>query len=148
MKNPTSSELRHILFLDGDCVFCQKSAVLLHRIDQRERLYFAPLQGETAKALPASWRQLKDEKERATGAAVLAEAWATDQQIHWRGADAILRAIYLAGGIGVILWPLYWLPHRIKSSAYRFIARHRHLLSSSKATCMIPDDHFKQFLLP
>ena len=148
MKNPTSSEPRHILFLDGDCVFCQKSAVLLHRIDQRERLYFAPLQGETAKALPASWRQLKDEKERSTGAAVLTEAWATDQQIHWRGADAILRAIYLAGGIGVILWPLYWLPSWIKSPFYRFLARHRHRLTFGKKDCVIPDAHFRDHLLP
>lgn len=148
MTQPPINKPRHVLFLDGECVFCQKSATLIHRVDKRGRLYFAPLQGETAKVLPTSWRKLKDENLLASGAAVLTEAWDTQEQIHWRGADAMLRALYLTGGILIMFWPLYWLPHRIKSSAYRFIARHRHLLSSSKATCMIPDDHFKQFLLP
>lgn len=148
MKQSSSSKPRHVLFLDGDCVFCQKSATLLHQIDQHEHLYFAPLQGKTAEILPASWRQLRDNKQRAMGAAVLTEAWETDQQVHWRGADAILRALFLAGGIFVIFWPLHWLPRWIKSPVYQFIARHRHRLTSKKSTCTIPDAQFSKYLLP
>ncbi len=148
MSAKVSSKSRHVLFLDGDCVFCQKSATLLHQIDRRGRLYYAPLQGETASVLPSSWRELKGDNNQATGAAVLTEAWQTDQQVHWRGADAILRALYLAGGVFVIFWPLHLLPRWFKSGLYQLIARNRHRLQLGKDTCSLPNAKFQEHLLP
>lgn len=139
---------RNILFLDGDCVFCQKSATVLHRLDQRGRLHFAPLQGETAKILPSAWRQLKDANQQSSGAAVFTEGYQTDEQIHWRGADAILRALYLCGGISKTAWPLHWVPNWIKSSCYQFIARNRLKLPFSKKSCDLPDARFREHMLP
>lgn len=143
---PTAA--RNILFLDGDCVFCQKSATLLHRFDKAGELHYAPLQGETAKSLPAAWRLLGNANDHAVGAAVLAEAWGTDRQTHWRGADAILRALYLAGGVLKIFWPLHWLPAWIKAPVYSFIARHRRRLAFGNYTCGLPDARFREHMLP
>lgn len=144
-KHPPVS---HVIFLDGDCVFCQNSATLLHRLDHRKQLYFAPLQGETANILPASWRDLKDEKGRASGALVLIENWKHDHPIHWQGFDAVLRSLYLARGIFVIFWPLHWLPEWLKSQTYQFVARQRHRLTFGKKNCPLPDEHFRKHLLP
>jgi len=138
----------NILFLDGDCVFCQKSATALHRLDRNGQLHFAPLQGETAKILPEAWRELKDANQQAAGAAVLTEAWETEQQVHWRGLDAILRALYLTGGVSIIFWPIHWLPRWIKSPIYQFIARHRHRLTFGKQSCELPDAEFRNHMLP
>ncbi|MBK1831438.1 DUF393 domain-containing protein [Verrucomicrobiaceae bacterium R5-34] len=137
-----------ILFLDGDCVFCQKSATLLHRWDRYDRLHFAPLQGETAELLPQAWRQLTDENQQASGAAVLTEHYGTNKQTHWRGADAILRALYHCGGISKLFWLLHFLPQWLKSPSYRWVARHRHRLTSGQPHCLIPDESFRKKMLP
>lgn len=148
MSLPSINQPRHILFLDGDCVLCQKSATLLHKIDKQKNLYFAPLQGETAKILPNAWRVLMDDNQRATGAVVLTEASNTEKPIHWRGADAILRALYLSGGVFTIFWPLYWLPCWIKSPVYQLIAKHRHHAGIQNRSCLIPDTDMKNHFLP
>ncbi|BDS06117.1 hypothetical protein NT6N_11570 [Oceaniferula spumae] len=146
--SPSDQSPNNILFLDGDCMFCQQSATMLHRLDKRGRLHFAPLQGETARILPEAWRQLEDTNNQASGAAVLTEYYGSDRQMHWRGADAILRSLYLTGGIFKIFWPLHWLPRWIKSPAYQFIARHRHRLKFGKESCSLPDAKFREHMLP
>jgi len=146
--NDTDPKPNNILFLDGDCMFCQKTATVLHKLDKHGQLHFAPLQGETAKLLPESWRELKDANQQASGAAVLTEGYLTDEQRHWRGADAILRSLYLAGGAPKLLWPIHWLPKWIKSPGYNFIARHRHKLLFGKGSCSIPDANFRGHMLP
>ena len=147
MTKASPTTIRHVLFLDGDCLFCQKSAHFIHQVDQHDHLYFAPLQGETAKSLPDSWKILIDDKNRPTGAAVFTEAWQTEKETHWRGADAIIRALYLAGGIFKIVWPLAWLPNWIKTPAYQLIARFRYRLPITKA-CTIPNEEIRKYFLP
>ena len=43
MTNPT-----HLVFYDGECGFCNHTVQWLLARDQREVLYFAPLEGEAA----------------------------------------------------------------------------------------------------
>ena len=38
-----------IVFFDGDCLLCEGVVKWLNRMDDNDRLKFAPLQGETAK---------------------------------------------------------------------------------------------------
>lgn len=147
MTDKPASKPRHVLFLDGDCLLCQKSVALIHRIDRHASLYFATLQGETAKSLPDSWKILIDKNNHATGAAVLTEAWQSEYQVHWRGPDAILRSLYLAGGVFAIFWPLSWLPKWIKSPIYQLIARHRHRLPFSNSY-PFPTEELKARFLP
>ena len=148
MNSSTHNSPQNVLFLDGDCVFCQRSAIFLHHLDKRGALYFAPLQGTTAEILPELWRTTVDAKQKAAGAAVLTEFIHSAKPIHWRGVDAILRSLYLAGGIGIVFWPLHWLPKWIKWPCYNFIARHRHCLTSSNAKCSLPTDSFRKHMLP
>lgn len=39
----------NIVFFDGDCDFCRKMIHYLSKQDRKKRLFFAPLQGKTAK---------------------------------------------------------------------------------------------------
>lgn len=138
----------HILFLDGECLFCQRSARFLHRWDHPGDIRFAALQGKTASLLPDDWKQLTDECGHPAGTAVLIENAGQSNERRWRSADAILRALRLTKSLFSPLWMLYYLPRWIKNGGYRFIARHRHRLAWGKNTCQLPEQDFKDKFLP
>jgi predicted DCC family thiol-disulfide oxidoreductase YuxK len=141
----------HILFLDGDCLFCQRSAQTLHNIDSRRVLDFAPLQGTTANMLPAQLRLREDPDNKSLKepeAAVLIENPGTGQKITYHGASAILRALYLVGGPFSLFWLLQHIPSFVTDTIYRTIARHRFSLPFISQSCPIPSPSIKQHFLP
>lgn len=138
---------RNILFLDGGCVFCQKSARLVYRLDKRGRIHFAPLQGETAERLPEGRQPATAENDREPGAAVLAEG-VDREPVYWRGADAVLRTLAIIGGFWKVFWLFRFLPRWLKNGIYRFIARNRYRIAGKTTACMIPDEGFKHRMLP
>ena len=137
---------KNILFLDGECAFCQRSAQILHKFDRQGRLYFSTLQGETAQYLPKKWRTLADLSGNATGTAILAEAMGSQSTRYWRGSDAILRSLRLVGGIVSLAWVFHFIPRPLRDGIYRWIAQRRHQLSGK--TCPIPSKTFRDKLLP
>lgn len=148
MSDPKPAQPHHILFLDGECLFCQQSAQLLYRWDRSRQIYFAPLQGETAQALPEDWKRLTDSHGNATGTAVFAENFGTPDARYWRGADAPLRSLKVSGGVCKVFWLLSYTPRPIKDWVYQSIARNRHRLLRKKGVCAIPDELFKARMLP
>ena len=142
------AEGRNILFLDGDCLFCRRSARLLHRWNRRNNLFFATLQGETAAMLPADRVSLTDARGRPAGAAVLMEHAGCPDQRCWSGADAVLRAFYLTGGIRSALWLLHYTPRFLKSGMYHLIARNRHHIARTRGICPLPEQDFKDQFMP
>lgn len=44
---------KNIVFFDGTCGFCQWSVQFIYKYDRKERFFFAPLQGSTAKKILA-----------------------------------------------------------------------------------------------
>ena len=138
---------KNILFLDGECIFCQKSARIIHSLDKRGLIYFAPLQGETAKHLPDNWRFADSLNRKEFDAVILSEHTGNNAHL-WKGADAVLRTLKLLGGLWAICWLLYYLPSWLKNSAYRLIAQNRHHLAKKNATCPIPDKDMKNSMLP
>lgn len=139
---------KHILFLDGECVICQRSARLLHKWDRVGEVYFSTLQGKTAAMLPAEWKRLTDERGRPAGTAVLVENAGRSDERRWRSADAILRSLRLTQSILSVFWVIHIIPRFIKDGGYRFIARNRHRLSWGKRSCPLPDQDFKDKFLP
>ena len=134
---------RSILFLDSECVFCQKSALLIHRLDNNNRIYFAPLQGETATILPQKWKLASPH----SGTVVLSEK-INGKFVFWRGADAVLRTLRIIGGIWSIFWLLRFLPRWFKNGIYNFIARNRYRIAGRKAACSLPSEQFRNKMLP
>lgn len=139
---------KHILFLDGECLFCQKSARLLNRWDRSSVIYFSTLQGETASMLPDDWRTVVDPTGKPSGTAVLIENSGSSTERRWREADAILRALSLTHRLLSIFWIFHYTPGFLKNGIYRCIARNRHRLSWRKRSCPLPDQQFKDQFLP
>ena len=127
----SSGGMQHVLFIDGDCAFCQKSAQILTSIDSHEVLNFSTLTGETSSLIPS---HLDHTEKRA---AVLLENPDTETQRAWQGADAILRSLYLCGGSCALLWILRFLPSCIKDGSYRFIAKNRLRIPFISNSCPI-----------
>ncbi len=139
---------KHILFLDGECLFCQRSARMLRRWDHGNVIYFSALQGETAEMLPDDWKNLSDEHGRPVGSAVLIENSGSATERRWREADALLSALRLTHRLLSIFWIFHYTPGFLKNGIYRCIARNRHRLSWGKRSCPLPDQDFKDQFLP
>lgn len=146
-SHSSNSEEKHILFLDGDCVFCQKSAQLLYRWDRTQMIHFSALQGDTATMLPSDWKNTTDANGRPSGNAVLVECAGQTNESRWRGADAILRSLLLTRSWWALCWVFYYIPGFLKHRLYSLIARNRHRLVRDK-TCPLPGPSFKDRFLP
>jgi len=121
-----------ILFFDGECAFCSRSVRWLSRIDRDYRLYYAPLQGETAKAL------LPDEYCQQIGTAVfrLVDLQTDDPKLHTR-SDAVLMAAITTGTCWRFPARIFlWISVCIRDGIYNWVARNRHRLFGS-ASCSL-----------
>lgn len=138
----STSSSPHILFIDGDCSFCQRSTRVLMLCDPHQVLRFAPLQGSTAEQLPEECLLTGNDQ---SDAIVLLENPQQPDSKTWRGADAALRSLYLSGGPVSLLWIFHHLPTRLKKTTYQWIAKRRLKLSSN---CQLPTPAQRKLFLP
>lgn len=139
---------KNILFLDGECLFCQRTAKILYGIDRHKQLHFSSLQGQTAATLPDEWRELEDQQGNPTGNLALIEDLASSDEKRWRGADAVFRSLYLVGGIWKAAWVFHHLPYPVKNHLYQLIAKNRHRFSGGKKACELPSEDFSDRFVP
>lgn len=123
-----------IVFFDGDCLLCQASLKWLNRIDDHDRLRFAPLGGQTAQ---------KCGIDRSVDSIAVIE-----HEKVWRSSEAVRVACQRSGGIGIFFSvALSAIPHRIREKGYRLIARNRRKLIRD-ATCGLPEQGMREKALP
>jgi predicted DCC family thiol-disulfide oxidoreductase YuxK len=122
-----------VVFFDGECLFCNRMVALIARLDARSCLFFAPLQGETARAvLP-------------TEVVAKLEAVVFYQNGRWlAGSDAALAALLWVGGLGRLLGKLLGVvPRAVREAIYALIARNRRRILGS---CPLPQGGKAHFL--
>jgi len=123
-------ESKKTVFYDGSCGMCLKSIQFLMDADHSGVLYYAPLQGETAKA------HLPDEliQEGCLSTLVYRQG---DGSLFLR-SEAIATLLIDLGGFHRILGKLIKIvPLGIREAIYRWVARHRKKLFS-KSECRMP----------
>jgi predicted DCC family thiol-disulfide oxidoreductase YuxK len=132
-----------ILLYDGTCGFCAWSVQLVLRNDRRQTLRFASLQGEYGTAVRSRHPELSG---------VDSIVWVepgTEGQVESVAvrSDAALRVARYLGGlwtVGRIGWAI---PRPIRDALYDLIARHRHKLVGSGASCYLPAPEVRQRFL-
>ncbi len=131
-----------ILFFDGDCGLCNRVVRFLIRQDMHKQLYFAPLQGTTAKAIvPPEYRQL-------LSTVVYYRTVADKKYSLYTRSDAVLLALVDVGGFWCILAKgLRLLPMRIRDWCYDRIANNRKYLLGN-AACKLPTREEHARILP
>jgi predicted DCC family thiol-disulfide oxidoreductase YuxK len=118
----------HLLFFDGVCGLCNRTVDFLLSRDNKKRLNFASLQGETARRL-LSREDVTDPDTilLKTPAAVL------------RRSAAVVRVLWLLGGRWWLLGTLLWLiPLPLRDLGYRWVAASRYRLFGKKESCRVP----------
>jgi predicted DCC family thiol-disulfide oxidoreductase YuxK len=122
-----------LLLYDGGCGLCDRAVRFLAARDRRGRLRFAPLQGEAA----APWR----ESARTSPAGPFEWLVLVEDDRVRRGADAVARALVLAGGSARALGALLTgLPRPLADRAYRALARRRGRLFPPSCALPPPGD--------
>lgn len=134
--------MKHLLFYDGECGFCDAVVQFVLKRDKKGDFLFAPLQGKTAshelKDLPAEFKNIDS--------LVLIENYKTpDQKIYLLGKGAF-RVLWLLGNGWVLLGWINFLPSFLYDWGYRLVARNRQFLSQ-KLACPLPDSSQKNRFL-
>lgn len=107
---------RRIIFFDGDCLLCNRFASQLAKLDKQHRLFFAPLQGDTAqRLLPEHLRNLDTMVYRQFVKTSIA-------------STAIIESMVALGGFWRSLIVLKWIPVRFRDYLYMHIAKRRYQL--------------------
>ena len=137
------SEPSRILFYDGDCGLCARSVRFFLEIDRHKRLYFAPLQGETAKSyLPTN---LRDAQCLST---VVYRCSDSDGKALFLRSEAVARALIDVGGQwGLLGRFLRLIPTPLRDWAYNLIAKNR-LKFFPNGACDLPTEQVPERLLP
>lgn len=126
-------EVRNIVFFDSDCLMCQGAVRWLHRLDEQDRLRFAPLQGESARTVGVA---LNEDSMAFYGKGELS-----------RAALAVERLLIATGGVAALVGiSMRAFPLSLRDWCYRQIAERR--LSISKSLrCGVPEPGLNEKML-
>lgn len=117
-----------ILFYDGECGLCARGVQWILRHERRDALRFAPLQGETYRALNIPGKPTD------MSTMVLLD----DGRLFTR-SDSWVRVLRLVGGVwsgvGTVVG---WAPRGLRDRAYAWVARRRHAWFGRAEACAVP----------
>jgi predicted DCC family thiol-disulfide oxidoreductase YuxK len=133
-----------LVLYDGACGLCQRGVRLLLRLDRRQRLHFAPLQGETAARVFATLPPLPanlDSVVYVTDAGTPQAAWRTE-------GEAVLALAREVGGVAHLARGLAVLPRSWRDGLYRALARRRHRWFPYRPDCPLPTPTQRARFLP
>jgi predicted DCC family thiol-disulfide oxidoreductase YuxK len=107
---------RPIVFFDGVFAMCNRFVDLILRADRADVFRFAPLQGETARALPPPLSAAPEQ---------WSVIYLAELGLHNHG-DAVLELYRRLGGAWRLLGVLKLVPRPLRNAVYRVIARNRY----------------------
>jgi predicted DCC family thiol-disulfide oxidoreductase YuxK len=110
--------MKHLVFYDSSCGFCNRCVAHLARLDKKRQFYFASLDGELAKAAMI-------DRAQPHWALVLVENYFDESRKFHGGAKAVLRICQMLGGRYAILGLFFYLPEWMLNPIYRLVARYR-----------------------
>lgn len=122
------------MLYDGVCGLCDRFVQFLIRIDRRDQLRFAALQGEVGARL---LREAGREATALETVIVVADYGGPAQRLLDR-SDAAIFAIASAGGVYGAVAGLRLAPRFIRDAAYRLVARSRYRIFGRFDACPLP----------
>ena len=126
------------VFFDGVCGLCNAFVDFVMKRDTAGRIFFSPLQGETAKdfVTPDESTSLKS--------VVFAHGNQT-----YRKSTAVIRILWMLGGFWKIAAAAMWIiPFPLRNVAYATIATMRYRLFGKRDSCRMPTPAERNRLLP
>lgn len=128
--------MENIVFFDGVCSFCNQSVDFLIKIDKKNCLKFASLQGETAKS----------KLNQSTLDKIDSIVYYQNSKIYTK-SKAIIKLLMDIGGIWKVAYLGYIIPNFIRDYLYDLIARNRYKWFGKRETCRLPNEEEKGKIL-
>jgi predicted DCC family thiol-disulfide oxidoreductase YuxK len=121
----------NVIFIDGECVFCNRVVAFILAHDSRGIFRFAHLQGALAKDVLARHGHVGDDIDSVY---VLVGAGTPEERLFrdGRAARAIWPRLFWFAGV------LRWVPLRVLDAAYRAFAKRRYRLFGKYDACRVP----------
>lgn len=132
------------MLFDGVCVLCDRSMRFLLRIDRHQRLSFAPLQGETARAVLGRHPELSSELVTVIYVRALGQA----NERAYERSDAAIAILRDVGGPWRMATAAQILPRVLRDALYDWIANHRYNWFGKLDACRLPDEESSERFLP
>jgi len=133
-----------LIFYDGVCGLCNGFVRFFLRRDPRGRIFFAPLQGETARAFLAP--RGFDPSDLDT--IYVVSDWQSPQERVLSRSRAVLHALAQLGagwpflaGVGAVF------PRSLTDAVYGLVARRRYRTFGRLESCPVPPPHWRQRFL-
>lgn len=134
-QNTSQSQTRNIIFYDGVCLLCNHFVLFVLNRDNSNKLFFAPLQGSTAKQL-LTGQQISD----------LNTVYLYQNESLYNQSDAIIRILIALNGLYQLLRIFLILPKPIRDFAYQIVAKNRYQIFGQKDYCPINHPKKNQIL--
>ena len=129
-------EHQKILFYDGNCAFCSFWVQFFSERDKNKKIYYAPLQGQTARSiLPQNLTQNLETLVFYSNGKYLIKS------------EAILSAFKEIQYAPDLLFLAKLIPKSLLNQFYDVIARHRYQIFGHNSICPIPSEELKKQLL-
>ena len=135
-------EKQPILFFDGVCGLCNRVVDFVLQEDRDQKFLFAPLQGETFKAL------VKDHPEASAVDSAFVLCYTAQGERLLMRSDAMF---YILGQLPQFRWIArigHFIPHPIRDAVYRLIASTRYRVWGKRDSCRLPTPEEEQRFLP
>jgi predicted DCC family thiol-disulfide oxidoreductase YuxK len=139
-----SVPVENVVLFDGVCVLCDRSMRFLLRIDRRERLRFAPLQGETARGVNDRHPEIDS---RLATVVYIRGLGGPGESVHER-SDAAVAILRDVGGLWPIACAARIIPGIIRDGVYDWIANRRYRWFGKLEACQLPDKGSSERFLP
>lgn len=132
-----------IIFFDGVCNLCNTFVDWLIRRDLEKKIFYAPLQGATAR------EKLKNisHEGRPVGEALPSVFYVKNNRTYQK-SDAALHVIADLGGVWALARILVIIPKFIRDFIYDFVAKNRYQWFGKKDSCRLPSEAEKKQFLP
>jgi predicted DCC family thiol-disulfide oxidoreductase YuxK len=127
-----------VVFFDGVCNLCNASVQFILKRERSSVLCFAPLQGETFRALEIPGKELLPDS------IVLFE----NGKLYTESAAVLRIARRLSFPWRWLALPGWLLPRFVRDPIYRLIARNRYRWFGKKDVCYLPTPELKLRFLP
>jgi predicted DCC family thiol-disulfide oxidoreductase YuxK len=138
-----TSPSANLVLYDGVCGLCNRLVRFLLRVDRRNVLCFAPLQGPTAARLAERHGFPLDVKTMV----YVRHFGLKGERAHLR-SDGVLRALGDVGGIWSAAVLLRLVPRLLRDAVYDWVARHRYRWFGKYDSCPMPSPEQRARFLP
>jgi len=124
-----------VVLFDGVCALCHASVRWLVSVDNKPVLYYAPLQGETGKAVLS---RHPDANQSLSTVLFVRDMGGDDERLYER-SDAAFEILYELGGVWRVLSCGRFVPRALRDVVYGLIAKLRYRWFGKFDACHPPE---------